>query len=64
MAFDAKRTEMIEQPVAWVVCGDAEFTGGDHKPNWEMITSSEVQMIFWRDECHLRVRPVFLGPAL
>lgn len=52
----------VRRPDAWVVCGDAEHTPEDHPPNWSMTTTSEAQAEYWRAQCFLRVRPVYLGP--
>lgn len=52
------------KPDAWVTCGDAEFSPEDTPPNWQMITTSEAQKNYWVNECHLRVRPLYLGDPI
>lgn len=49
------------KPDAWVTCGDIDYTADDYPPNWQMLTTSEAQKDYWVNECHLRVRPLYLG---
>lgn len=49
------------KPDAWVVCGDKEFSPEDTPPNWGMTTPFEQEARYWSNDCHLRVRPVYVG---
>lgn len=53
---------MAEQtPVAWVPCGDIDYSPEDTAPNWQAVTTSAAQAQYWINECFLRVRPLYLG---
>ena len=62
IAFECYRYYYNNQtPVAWVPCGDINFSPDNTEPNWQMVERSAAQAQYWVDECFLRVRPLYLG---
>ena len=56
--------EVSEHPIAWIPMGDkGTLDILPPKPAWHMLTTSEAQVKYWREECNLLVAPLFMGKA-
>jgi hypothetical protein len=58
-----ENVEVDEKPVAWVPMGDKSAPELTFGPAWHMITTSEAQVKYWKEECNLLVAPLFMGKA-